>query len=92
MDNSKEILESEERIKEIEKNLLASADNKTKAAKQLNIEIYSARKAMSEVVNNSGFEINDQQNLMGIVQQVNNLIARARAGEDVIEELNKINY
>jgi len=85
-----ESIDPKDRLSEIEKNLLLASENKTIAAKQLKEEIKNANEAIAETVKNSGLGMTDQQKLMQTVQQVNSLLARARKGENVISELNKL--
>ena len=81
----------DDRIPEIEKNLLEATENLTSSSKELNQHVDIANSAIVEKVNNSGLEMMEQQKLMSTVQQINELLKRARKGENVIEELKKLN-
>ena len=86
-----EKIDPADRLSEIEKNLLEATENLTTSSKELNQHIDIANSAIVEKVNNSGLEMMEQQKLMSTVQQINELLKRARKGKNVIEELKKLN-
>lgn len=93
MDKAREQAEKvkpEDRMSEIERNLLEATENNKKASEQLEKEMSKAKAAINETVENAGLNNYDQQKLMNTVQQVYALLERAKSGENVIDQLNKL--